>query len=420
MTRRDENRGLATAAGWMASVAGGAALGAGLMYVLDPERGARRRAMARDKVVHLSHKTSDAMRKTAEYTRNYTKGFVAEARARLSAEPVDDERLMARVRSALGRAVSHPSSIEVNVRNGVVSLGGPVLAEELPRLMRTVEGVRGVRKVVHQLEVRQQAGSVPGLQGGIARTGRLPTLGQAHWPPPTRLAIGAAGGGLAVWGVMRRDWLGAALGLAGLTMIARAWTNKPLRQLLGVRAGAGAVTVQKTINIRATVDRVFDFLTHPENFPYFMSNVREVRDLGGGRKRWVVAGPAGVPVEWDAQITQCVANEVLAWESLEGAMVANAGVIHFQPNPDGSTRVDIRLTYTPPAGALGHAIARLFGSDPKSEMDQDLLRVKTMIETGHPPRDAAQPVATSRQRRPGFFGTGRKSAGGGGGGKRAF
>ena len=62
-------------------------------------------------------------------------------------------------------------------------------------------------------------------------------------------------------------------------------------------------------------------------------------------------------------------------------------------NPDGTTRVDVQLSYNPPGGALGHLVAKLFGSDPKSEMDQDLARLKTLIETGNFPRDAAKPVA---------------------------
>ena len=57
---------------------------------------------------------------------------------------------------------------------------------------------------------------------------------------------------------------------------------------------------------------------------------------------------------------------------------------------NGGTRVRVHLSYVPPGGAIGHAIAALLGADPKSEMDADLLRMKTMIETGHPPHDAAR------------------------------
>jgi uncharacterized membrane protein len=64
--------------------------------------------------------------------------------------------------------------------------------------------------------------------------------------------------------------------------------------------------------------------------------------------------------------------------------------VHFAENGDGGTRVSVALSYLPPAGAFGHAVAAVFGADPESEMDADLLRMKSMIETGHPPHDAAK------------------------------
>jgi uncharacterized membrane protein len=121
-----------------------------------------------------------------------------------------------------------------------------------------------------------------------------------------------------------------------------------------------------------------------------MSNVREVRQTGDNRSHWVVAGPAGAPIEWDAIITGSVPNELLTWETVPGSPIQHAGIVRFQPNPDGTTRLDIRMSYNPVAGGLGHAVASIFQADPKSQMDQDLLRMKTMIETKVPPHDAAR------------------------------
>lgn len=124
-----------------------------------------------------------------------------------------------------------------------------------------------------------------------------------------------------------------------------------------------------------------------------MSHVLDVR-AGAleGQSHWTVAGPAHVPVEFTAEITRLIPNQVLAWKTSEGATVAHAGIIDFEPTSDGQTRVNIRMTYNPPAGWLGHGIATVFGVDPKSSMDADLVRMKTLIETGRTPRDAAQPV----------------------------
>ncbi|HLY36931.1 MAG TPA: SRPBCC family protein [Candidatus Binatia bacterium] len=216
-------------------------------------------------------------------------------------------------------------------------------------------------------------------------------LAEARWSPTTRALAGATGVALVARAVARRTFASGTLGVLGLGLTARALSNLELRRVLRMGRGRRAVDVQKTIDIAAPVETVFDFWRHYENFPRFMSNVRDVRDLGGGRSHWTVAGPAGVPVEWSAEVTQIVPNKVIAWKTLPGATVEHAGIVRFQPNPDGTTAVNVRLSYDPPAGAIGHTVATLFGADPKSELDADLARMKTLIETGLPARDATRP-----------------------------
>jgi uncharacterized membrane protein len=161
---------------------------------------------------------------------------------------------------------------------------------------------------------------------------------------------------------------------------------------VGIGAGRPAIDIRKTLNIQAPVEQVFEFWQDFRRFSEFMSNVLEVRDLRAGRSHWTVAGPAGVPVNWEAVLTDRAANELLAWRTVPGSSVEHVGRVRFRPSRSGGTRLDITLSYTPPAGAVGHGIAVLFGADPKREMDADLARMKTLIETGRPPRDAAQPA----------------------------
>jgi len=161
--------------------------------------------------------------------------------------------------------------------------------------------------------------------------------------------------------------------------------------VLGLPGGPRLVEVHKTITIEAPIDTVFELWTRYESFPRFMSTLKEVRDHGEGRSRWTVEGPGGVDVSWNAEITRLVPNQLLAWKSLPGSAVANAGIIRFEPTGEGGTRVDIQLGYDPPVGALGLVAARLFGVDAKSQLDEDLLRMKTYVETGQPPHDAAAP-----------------------------
>jgi uncharacterized membrane protein len=194
--------------------------------------------------------------------------------------------------------------------------------------------------------------------------------------------VGLTGSALFALGLRQEFPLACVLGTAGLALAVPAATNLSWGRMLGVGGGRRAVDIQKAITIGGPPERVFPFFARYDTFPRFMRYVREVHDLGHGRSRWVVAGPVGVPVSWEATVTHFEPNRLIAWKSAPGSAVANAGIIRFEPAPDGATRVTIRLSYNPPGGALGHLAALLFGADPKSEMDEDLTRLKSLIEEG--------------------------------------
>ncbi|MGH8740995.1 MAG: SRPBCC family protein, partial [Burkholderiales bacterium] len=96
--------------------------------------------------------------------------------------------------------------------------------------------------------------------------------------------------------------------------------------------------------------------------------------------------------QWNARLVELVPDSLLKWRSTGGSTVKHEGWVRFEPNGHGGSRVTVRLSYVPPAGPFGHAVATIFGADPKSEMDSDLLRMKTIIETGRVPHDAARPA----------------------------
>jgi uncharacterized membrane protein len=372
-----------------AQLLGGAAFGAALMYFLDPNIGRRRRALVRDKVVHAGKVINEAGKVTARDAAQRAYGVIAGTKRLFQRGDVTDEVLVGRVRAALGRVVSHPHAIEVSAHSGHVAVSGPILAEETRALLACIRKVPGVRAVSDQLSVYQEPGNVSALQGGHPRRGMQWELMQDSWSPAARLMTGMVGTLLMMAGARQRSAMGLALGAVGGGLLARATTNHDLRSLVGM--GRHGITVQKVVNVSAPVDRVFGFWADYRNFPRFMSHVREVRPVDDHRSKWVVAGPAGVPVQWIAEVTRVVPGTVIEWKSDGGdGAVRHAGSVRFDPNQDGGTRVCVRLTYLPPAGAFGHAVAKLFGADPKSEMDADLLRMKTMIETGNAPHDAAR------------------------------
>ena len=140
---------------------GGVGLGAGLMYLLDPEGGGRRRALARDKCVHGLKVSGKALRKTSIDLGNRTRGLVAEAGSLLHKGNADDRKLEERVRSKLGRHVSHPSAIEVHCEDGRVVLSGPVLASEADKLLSKLKKVKGIHEVESNLELHEDAENLP-------------------------------------------------------------------------------------------------------------------------------------------------------------------------------------------------------------------------------------------------------------------
>lgn len=362
----------------------GLLLGAGLMYYLDPDRGRRRRAMARDRMVHYTHRADRAMDTAARDIRNRAVGVASEARGRIrGGDDAPPSVIEARVRSALGRASSHPGALGASAdADGRVTLTGPILAEEVDRVVSRVESVRGVRDVIDRMEVHESPAGIPGLQG-VARAPRqrIDVL-QETWAPATRLLMGLLGGAMAIRGMRQEGPIGGALTLAGLGVVSRSLSNKDLRRLLGVDAGRNAVEVHKILTIHAPISQVFAFWRDYENFPRFMSHLMEVRDTGGGRSHWVAEGPGGVPFEWDAETVRIEENRLISWRSVGDSPIANAGIVRFQAEGDGATRVDIHLSYSPPAGALGHAVASFLGSDPKHLMDDDLVRLKSLLEDG--------------------------------------
>jgi len=146
---------------------GGMGLGAGLMFLLDPNLGRRRRHILGDRARSVASGTEEVLEKKGRNLRNHALGLVAETRARLREQAVDDRTLVERVRAELGRATRYPRAIDVGAENGVVTLGGPVLAADKAAIVAAVASVRGVKDVVDRLESNDSPDHVPSLQGAI-------------------------------------------------------------------------------------------------------------------------------------------------------------------------------------------------------------------------------------------------------------
>lgn len=176
------------------SWAAGIGIGAATMYVLDPEAGRRRRALAQDKMTEARKKMRSAAGLTARDLRNRSIGIVSEVRSRFAEKEVDDEVLEARVRSKLGFLVRQPSAITTQVSNGRVILSGPVLSDEVQQLIDGARAVRGVTSVENNLAVDHDAAQVSGLQGEKPKpSAEFWDIMQRRWSPATRFLVSTVG-----------------------------------------------------------------------------------------------------------------------------------------------------------------------------------------------------------------------------------
>ena len=346
-------------------------VGAGLMYFLDPVRGRRRRARVVEAATHARRVERQLVGKAVRDAQQRARGLGERVKHPLAAE-VPDDVLQGRARAALGRILSHPGAIEVAVDGGCAILRGPILESEADAALRCIGKIPGIRSVEDRLE-RHEGSDVPALQG----EGRVARPRQA-WPPAAQL--GAIGGGLALasYGlVLRRGLPGALLAGAGAALALRGGFNRPLRGLFDRRGG---VTVQKTITVHAPIERVFELWSHPENFARFMDHVRDV-ELDGESSRWRVDGPAGTVLEFASQITRQEPDRILCWRTLPDQPVEHEGIVRFD-EVDGGTRVHVQMKYHPPGGVVGHTLAHILGWDPKARLDDDMVRMKALLEAG--------------------------------------
>ncbi len=160
--------------------AGGAGLGAGVMYLSDPDRGRYRRALMRDKFIHWRTFARRRGRIAWLDLSHRTRGQVAELRSRLFPEEVSDDVLVARVATQLGRLVTAPHPIELTAEAGTVVLSGPIFTDEIEPMIAGISKVRGVKQIVNKMQLRERTEKDPPRHANSART---------TWTPSTRLLV---------------------------------------------------------------------------------------------------------------------------------------------------------------------------------------------------------------------------------------
>ncbi|MCL4489910.1 MAG: cyclase [Chloroflexi bacterium] len=202
---------------------------------------------------------------------------------------------------------------------------------------------------------------------------------------PASIPLALLGGGLVYHGASDEDQLARRL---------RSLGEKGTGTSISVPHGHG-ICVEKSVIISRSSEELYNFWRNLENLPRFMHHLESVHMLDDRRSHWVAKAPAGTQVQWDAEIINDIPNQLIAWRSLEGSDIPNAGSVHFDRTPSGrGTIVKAELQYEPPAGPVGAAFAKLFGDDPSRTVYHDLRRFKQLIETGEVASTEGQPTGS--------------------------
>ncbi len=228
--------------------------------------------------------------------------------------------------------------------------------------------------------------------------------------PGERFVSATAGGALIAYGLKRGGILGTLLSVVGGGVALRGVTGhcqvydamgkntntgengEPKFKALSGKSKksstwnegllSGKVHVSKSLTIDKSPEELYKFWRNFENLPQFMEHLESVKNTDDKRSHWKAKAPLGQSVEWDAEVTSDQENVRIGWKSLEGADIANSGVVEFLPTTNRGTEVKVVLTYEAPGGQLGAMLAKLFGEEPSQQVYGDLYRFKSLMESG--------------------------------------
>lgn len=218
------------------------------------------------------------------------------------------------------------------------------------------------------------------------------------------MGIGAL---LGFYGVSRKSIRGLVLAAIGAGLVKRGVTGHcPIYSITGTNRGSEAspedyyqhgIHVEHSVTIEAEPRELYGFWKNLENLPTFMHHLISVKQKDEKTSHWVARAPAGLNVQWDAEIINDEPDQRIAWRSVGGADVSSTGSVRFIKAPGNrGTEVHVTLDYLPPAGRLGKWVAYAFGEAPEFTIREDLRRLKMRIEAGELATVEGQPKGNCR------------------------
>lgn len=194
------------------------------------------------------------------------------------------------------------------------------------------------------------------------------------------------GGTMVLMGLQQRSLRGVLLALAGGGLAYHgASGQKSLKDTATEAIGLDkSVRVEKSVTIQnKSPEELYQYWRNFANLPTFMKHLKSISVIDETRSHWVTEAPMDQSIEWNAEIIKDEENKLIAWTSVEGSDVENSGFVRFQLAPPGrGTEVKVVMEYTPPAGGLGAAAAKLFGKEGEQQLGDELSRFKMLMEAG--------------------------------------
>lgn len=225
--------------------------------------------------------------------------------------------------------------------------------------------------------------------------------------PAERYATILTGAALAFAGLRRGDWVGTAVATAGGGLFLAGAAGVPVLERVGAgRIAASLATdaagllpvpdepvkVQANVTILAPAQKLFRFWRNFGNHPKLFPHLERVDVEDATHSTWIARGPGGTTVRWRSEVDGEREDELISWHTLEGAELPHRGSVMFLPAPgERGTQVRFTMSYHPPGGAGGRAVARLFGAAPERQAREALRRLKRLMETGSVPTIEGQP-----------------------------
>jgi len=196
----------------------------------------------------------------------------------------------------------------------------------------------------------------------------------------------------------RRNRLTAAAGAVAAVTAVDALAAVSMRRSEAETADE-PTSVKAAITVWCPREEIYAFWHDFQNLPRFMAHLEAVEPAGDGHSHWKAKAPTGGTVDWDAEVVMDLPNELIAWRSLPGADVENAGTVRFQAAPGGAgTEIRLDMEYKPPGGAVGVTLAKLFGEEPRQQVEDDLRRFKQVLEAGEVMRSDGSPEGAMARR----------------------